>query len=310
VAEVLLEARRQHPSWGAGKLLDYLRLRRPELAFPVSSTTGEILKRAGLVEGKRRRRKHPHPGSAPLETTAPNQVWCCDFKGQFPTKDGVDCYPLTVTDAHSRFLLACVALPSTQHAGVVPVFEQLFAEYGLPEAMRSDNGVPFATVALGGYSKLSVWWLKLGITHQRITPGRPEQNGRHERMHRTLKAATTRPPEADHPAQQARFDAFREEYNEERPHAALEGKTPGSQYLKSERAYPGKAPEPEYPKHFLVRRVSRAGNLRMHNKQVFVSIALTGELLGLEETEEQVWSVYFADYLLGRLHQRDYRVHA
>jgi transposase InsO family protein len=308
--QLLREARERHPAWGPRKLLDYLEPRHPDRVFPAPSTVGELLKRAGLVEGKRRRRKHPHPGSVPLQTTAPNQVWCCDFKGQFPTGDGVDCYPLTVTDAHSRFLLACVALPSTQHAGVVPVFERLFAEYGLPEAMRSDNGVPFATVALGGYSKLSVWWLKLGITHQRITPGRPEQNGRYERMHRTLKAATTRPPEADHRAQQARFDAFREEYNQERPHAALAGKTPGSQYLKSERSYPGVAPEPEYPKHFLVRRVSRAGNFRMHNQQVFASIALVGELLGLEETEDREWSVYLGPYLLGRLREENYRLQA
>lgn len=308
VEQLRREARERHPSWGPRKLLDYLEPRHPERVFPAPSTVGELLKRAGLVEGKRRRRRHPHPGSAPLETTAPNQVWCVDFKGQFPTQDGQDCYPLTVMDAHSRFLLACVALSSTQHAGVVPVFERLFTAYGLPAAMRSDNGVPFATVALSGFSKLSVWWLKLGITHQRIEPGRPEQNGRHERMHRTLKAETARPPEKDHAAQQARFERFQAEYNQERPHAALGGRTPGSQYLKSERAYPGTAPEPTYPKHYLVRRVSRAGNFRMHNRQVFASLPLVGELLGLEETDDRIWSVYLGPYLLGRLSEENYRL--
>lgn len=309
VQQLLLQARAEHPRWGPRKLRDYLRPRHPEVLLPAASTIGELFQRHGLVTHRSRRRKHLHPGSQPLVTTAPNQVWCADFKGQFPTKDGVDCYPLTVTDAHSRCLLACVALPSVKQEGAIPVFARLFQEYGLPDAIRTDNGVPFATVALCGLSQLAVWWLKLGIAPHRITPGRPEQNGRHERMHRTLKAETTRPPEAHLAAQQARFDQFREEYNTVRPHAALDGRTPSAVYLPSERRYPEHLPEPEYPKHFLLRRVSRAGNFRMHNRQVFTTIALVGETLGFEETDDGIWSVYFCNYLLGRLHERDYRLH-
>ena len=308
VEAALLAARQAHPRWGPLKLRDYLQPRRPDLVLPAPSTIGKLLKRHGLIPAQARRRRLRHPGSAPLQTAVPNQVWCVDFKGEFPTGDGVDCYPLTVMDAHTRYLLACQARPSTAQAGVFPVFQRLFAEYGLPEAIRTDNGTPFATTALCGLSQLSVWWLKLGITHQRIAPGRPEQNGRHERMHRTLKAETTRPPASDHRRQQERFDAFLQEYNEERPHQALGGKTPASLWTPSARCLPLRVLEHEYPGHYLVRKISQAGNFRFWSQPVFLSRTLTGEQIGLEETGDGIWSVYFRDYLLARFDERVYRI--
>jgi putative transposase len=250
-----------------------------------------------------------HPGSGPLTAEAPNQVWTADFKGEFPTRNGAWCYPLTVSDAHSRFLLEVRALPSTGHGGACPVFARLFAEHGLPESIRTDNGVPFATTALCGLSRLSVWWTKLGITHQRITPGHPEQNGRHERMHRTLKAETTRPPEWDLPGQQQRFNRFRREFNEERPHEALSQEVPAAHFQPSPRSLPRRLPPPNYPGHYLVRRVFSGGAISLAARKIFVSELLDGETVGLEEIEDGIWSVYFYELLLGRLDERDYRIH-
>lgn len=305
--EALLEARRRHPTWGARKLLPWLARKQPELAaqLPSRTATAELLSRHGLVEAKRRRQKPKHPGSAPLETTAPNEVWCADFKGQFTTGDAVLCYPLTVTDAHSRFLLSCHGLLSVESGGCVPVFTRLFQEYGLPGAIRTDNGCPFATLAPGGLSQLSIWWIKLGIVHQRITPGHPQQNGRHERMHRTLKREAARNPEADLAAQQVRFDRFQTEYNEERPHEALEYATPASLYSTSPRPYPATLPEPHYPGHFQKRWVSKAGTFRFRQgRQLFLSNALIHEWIGLEEVEDGVWSIYFYDVLIARFDER------
>lgn len=308
VEAALVAVRKAHPRWGPEKIRAYLAPRRPDLVLPAPSTIGDILTRHGLVHGRARRPRPPHPGSAPLQTTAPNQVWCVDFKGEFPTGDGRDCYPLTVTDAHSRYLLACQGRPSTAQAGVFPIFTRLFNTYGLPEAIRSDNGTPFASAGLCGLSQLSVWWLKLGIVHQRITPGHPEQNGRHERMHRTLKAETARPPAANHPQQQERFDAFQKEYNEERPHAALEGKPPASFYTASERTLPLRILPYAYPGHFLIRGVSTSGNFRFQRQQLFLSSTLAGEEIGLEETGDGIWSIYFRQYLLARLDEQAYRI--
>ena len=309
VEAALLQAREAHPSWGPKKLRAYLAGRRPELELPAASTIGELLKRHGLTEPRRARRKPAPGGGAPLSATQPNAVWCADFKGEFRTRDGQWCYPLTVTDAYSRYLLACHALPSTQQGGAVGVFARLFAVYGLPQAIRTDNGVPFATQALGGLSQLSLGWLKLGIVHQRIAPGKPQQNGRHERMHRTLKAETTRPPGADRQEQQARFDAFRTEFNEERPHEALDQQPPAAHYQPSERRCPVRVLPPAYPGHWLIRRVGTAGCFRFQSRSVFVSEVLAGEEIGLEEVEEELWSVYLYDRLLGRFHAREGRLH-
>lgn len=208
-AELLCDARRKHPDWGPGKLLDYLEPRHPGVDWPAVSTAGDLLARRGLVQKRRRRRPHQHPGVVPPTTTEPNDLWTADFKGHFTTRDGIYCYPLAIADQHTRFLLTCHGLPSTHGIGARPIFERAFRTYGLPRAIRTDNGVPFATVAIHGLSQLNVWWMRLGIQHQRIHPGRPQQNGAHERMHRTLKRAAIRPPRDNAQAQQRAFDARR-----------------------------------------------------------------------------------------------------
>jgi hypothetical protein len=213
-----------------------------------------------------------------------------------------------VADAYSRYLLGCTARLSTKQVEAQPVFEHLFHEYGLPEAIRTDNGAPFATPAFCGFSKLSVWWIKLGIRHQRIEPGRPEQNGRHERMHRTLKAEATRPPERNQAAQQARCDRFCREYNQQRPHEARGQRTPASLYQPSPRKMPAKIAEPEYPGHYLVRRVSNAGTFRFKSRQLFLRDTLLQEQIALEETGDGIWSIYFYDVLLARLNERDFKL--
>src|SRR5688500_2331737 len=224
VATLLLAARRAHPDWGPAKLVQYLAPRHPELTrWPAVSTVADLLTRHGLVMRRRRRRPVTHPGAVPIQTTAPNDLWTADFKGQFRTRDGVYCYPLTIADQHTRYLLRVHGLLSVRVAGARPVFERAFREYGLPRAIRTDNGVPFANTGLHGLTQLSVWWIRLGIAHQRIRPASPQENGAHERMHRTLKAETTRPPAAACARQQQAFIAFRREYNHERPHAALGG---------------------------------------------------------------------------------------
>lgn len=308
IQTLLLATRRAHPSWGPKKIRAYLLAREPSLALPACSTIGDLLKREGLTQARRRRRSWTHPGEVPLVTSVPNEVWSADFKGHFRLQDGTYCYPLTVKDAHSRFLLGVDALSSTKQIEARPVFERLFREYGLPAAMRTDNGVPFSTQAVAGLSKLSVWWIKLGIQHDRIEPASPEQNGRHERMHRTLKAETTRPPKRNQEEQQARFDQFRDEYNCERPHEALGQKTPASEYARSGREMPKRVPQPEYPGHFLVRKVNKMGAFRFKGHQPFISDALIHEHVGLEETADGVWSLYFYNVLLGRISERDFKL--
>ena len=289
VVEALVEARGKHPRWGPRKLLAYLRKRRPNWPWPATSTAGEILKRHGLVEPRQRRRPRRHLGRPKIDVTSPNDLWSGDFKGEFLTGDRRYCYPLTVADRCSRYLLGCEGQLSTAHAGAKPVFERLFREKGLPKAILSDNGSPFSSTALAGLSRLSVWWIKLGIEPLLIEPGHPEQNGAHERMHRTLKAETTRPPETDLAAQQRRFDAFREEFNEERPHEALGQQTPAERYQPSPRPYPDRVPEVEYPGHWEVRRVGRRGQMKWQGQEVFVTKVLMNERVGLEEIEDGIW---------------------
>jgi transposase InsO family protein len=306
VAELLCAARRAHPTWGPRKLLDWLRPRHPRVAWPAASTAGDLLKRRGLVRPRRRQRASVHPGVVPPTTGGPNDLWTLDFKGQFRTRDGVYCYPLTLADQHTRFLLACRGLGSTKGVDARRVLEWAFREYGLPRAIRTDNGVPFATRGVHGLSQLNVWWLRLGIQHQRILPGQPQQNGAHERMHRTLKAEACRPPQAHARAQQRRFDAFRAEYNAERPHAALGGATPASRYAASPRPYPARLPPPEYPGHYLVKRVTNAGTFRFKDRLLFIANALKQHHIGLEETGDGVWSIYLGPVLLAKLDERDH----
>jgi len=240
--------------------------------------------------------------------TAPNLIWTADFKGQFRTRDGIYCYPLTVVDGYSRFLLGCQALDSTAHVGAQPVFRRLFQEFGLPQLIRTDNGVPFATCALARLSQLSVWWIRLGIYPELIEPSHPEQNGRHERMHRTLKAETTRPAAGHRASQQRRFNDFRDEFNNDRPHEALGQDTPASRYRPSPRPFPARLPALEYPSHYETRLVSRNGGIRWSSQWVNVSHVLGGEYVGLEEIDDGIWDVYFGRLKLGRFHERTLRI--
>ncbi len=303
----LLEARRRHPTWGPRKLLALMRRqeRRQGTAFawPARSTVAELLRRNGLSAPRRRRARRSHPGRPLTPMTAPNVIWTADYKGQFCLGDGRYCYPLTVQDGFSRYLLGCRGLHGTTTAESRPVFVRLFQEYGLPEILRTDNGVPFATGALGRLSQLSVWWIRLGIYPELIEPAHPEQNGRHERMHRTLKRATARPPAPSPRAQQERFDVFRDEYNAVRPHEALADATPASLYTRSPRLYPSTLPPIEYPPHFEVRLVSANGGIRWIHDWVNVSHVLAGESVGLEEIDEGEWDVYFGRVKLGRFHE-------
>jgi transposase InsO family protein len=304
VEDALVAAKRKHPLWGPRKLLRYLSTRRPELALPAPSTAGRLLDRHGLVHHRARARRWRHPSGPLLRPIAANEVITADFKGQFRTGDGRYCYPLTIVDGYSRYLLCCQGLSSTRTEEARPVFERLLREVGLPQAIRTDNGAPFSANGLHGLCGLSVWWMRLGIQHQRIRPGHPQDNGAHERMHRTLKAATARPPAANARAQQRRFDAFRHEYNEERPHEALGGEPPGRLWRPSTRPYPEKMPEPEYPEHAEKRLVSNAGCFRFKTQVVFLSQALKQEWIALDEIDDRLWSVYFYDVLLARLDER------
>ncbi len=308
--DALVRARRHHPTWGPRKLISWLAKHHPESAWPAPSTAGDILKQAGLTKARPRRRRLAHSGKPRVLMAAPNDVWSTDFKGEFRTGDGQWCYPLTVADGASRYLLACAGKRSVREAGVRPVFVRLFQEFGLPKAMLSDNGPPFATNGLARLSKLSVWWLKLGIELARIEPGHPEQNGRHERMHRTLKAETTRPPAATLPAQQRLFERFQREYNTERPHEALGQRTPLEAYHASPSAYPARLPAIEYPGHYEVRRVAHNGCMFWQRDYLFVTRVLTNEYIGLEEIDEGVWSVYFGPLLLGRFDERERRIYS
>ena len=304
VAHLLLTARRQHPDWGPEKLLQWLEPRHSGVTWPAVSTAGDLLTRHGLVKKRRRRRPMHHPGVVPPVTRAPNDLWAADFKGQFRTGDRIYCYPLTVTDQHTRYLLACHGLRSTKGTGVRPVFDRLFREYGLPRAIRTDNGVPFASTALHGLTPLNVWWLRLGIQHQRILPAHPQQNGAHERMHKTLKRGAIRPPRATLAAQQRAFQRFRQEYNHERPHQFLHGRPPGALYRPSARTYSGGLPALEYPGHFLAKRVTNAGTIRFKARLLYLSTALKQHRVGLEEVDDGIWSVFFGNVLLGRIDER------
>jgi transposase InsO family protein len=260
------------------------------------------------VPKKRQRRSIGHPGKPISHIGAPNDVWSADFKGHFKTGDGRYCYPLTITDGYSRFLLSCQALSSTSVGEAKPVFTRVFKEFGLPQRIRTDNGVPFATNTLARLSQLSAWWVRLGILPEFIEPGKPQQNGRHERMHRTLKAETTRPPGATLRAQQRKFNHFREEFNQERPHEALDMRTPAACYDPSSRKMPTKLPPLEYPDRFEVRYVSANGGIRWNHQWVNVSRVCVGEYVGLEEIDEGVWNVYFGPLKLGRLLERHMRI--
>jgi len=299
IEAMVVACKQEKPHWGARKIRELLIRRLPgEVRVPAKSTIHAVLHRHGLVkvEGRPRQRAQ---GTALSAGAEPNDLWCVDFKGEFKLGDGRYCYPLTVTDQASRYLLLCEALESTREELAVTAFEQLFRERGLPGAIRSDNGVPFASPnGLYGLSKLSVWWLRLGIEIERIRPGRPQQNGRHERMHLTLKKEATRPASSNSLQQQARFDAFVQEFNFERPHEALQMKTPAEAYVASTRPYQG-LPELAYPLHDRDIMVTACGRLCLHRKKINISTVLAGQRLGLKEVDEGIWLVSFMHYDLG-----------
>ena len=285
VSQALVSLRSQHPSWGPRKLRAYLQRDTPKIVWPAVSSIGDLLRREGLAHPRRKRKRTP-PYTQPLQHAgAPNQVWCADFKGWFLTQDGARCDPLTITDAYSRYLIRCCAVKKTDGEHAWAVFEAAFREFGLPEAIRTDNGPPFASRAPGGLSQLSMLWLRLGIRHERIEPGKPQQNGRHERMHQTLKQETASPSERNLRRQQMAFLRFQQEYNQTRPHEALQYETPASRYVGSERRYPAKLPELEYPEGAHLRRVSHQGSVRLHGVRMFVSALLAWEVVGLLEIE-------------------------
>jgi transposase InsO family protein len=307
--EDLLVAARAKYGWGAKKLLQVLRRRHPQRAWPALSTANDILDRHGLLHKNRRRPAWLHPGAAPLRTERPNQVWPVDFKGEFKTGDGHYCYPLTVTDHFSRRVLACHGLPSVQARGARTVLRALFRTAGLPDAIRTDNGSPFASTGIHGLSALNVWWMQLGIVHQRIRPARPQENGTHERMHRDLKRETTRPAAANRRAQQRRFDAFQQRYNDERPHEGIDNRTPASLWTASARPYPERISPPRYPAHMEVRRVSSAGTFRFFaQRRPFLSEALQHQDIGLEEVGDNIWNIVYYATLLGKIDARTLRI--
>jgi putative transposase len=304
VVSIIVEARKRHPFWGPKKLLVSLPASYPGLQLPATSTVGEILARHGLVRPRRAPRRTSSPYSEPfLGYDRPNAVWCADFKGHFQVGNGKQCHPLTISDGHSRYLLRCEALRKAQEQPSRAVFESAFREFGLPDAIRTDNGPPFSSLAPGGLSNLAVWWIRLGIRPERIEPGRPDQNGRHERMHRTLKAETATPPRATLKAQQLAFDTFRKEYNQDRPHEALGQRTPASIYAPSTRAYPATLPALEYPAGMEVRYVSDGGGLRWHGTLWYISWCLSGQPIGIQEVDEKKWLVHFGPIRVGLLDQ-------
>ena len=297
-----------HDKWGPKKLLELLRIEDPTIAWPAPSTAGQWLDRLGLVSKRRFKRRHGTSHAPMREANEPNKTWCADYKGQFKMLNGQMCFPLTVTDHASRLILACRAHPKIMTQPVKQAFERLFQEYGMPQVIRSDNGVPFASPGLARMSTLAVWWIRLGIYPERIMPGRPAQNGRHERMHRSLKFEL--PLGRDLLEQQLLLEHFRNEFNYIRPHEALGMKRPGELYVPSTRPYPGCLPAVEYPADMQVRSVRPDGSILWKNKLIFVSEALSGERIGLKEAEEDVWDLYLCDYPLGRLGRGKSRIQA
>jgi transposase InsO family protein len=291
--------RQQHPHWGPRKIKHRLSLLKPEIKFPASSTIGEILKRSGLAAPRRRRIRTP-PFKRPLsEGLNPNDLWTADFKGWFQTRDGARIDPLTISDAASRYLLRCRIVDAANRESVQAQFTSAFQEFGLPKAIRTDNGPPFASTAVGGLSRLSVWFVRLGISPERINPGHPEENGGHERMHLTLKQATAKPPKANKNEQQSAFDRFRDEYNHERPHEALNMETPREFYEPSDRKFPNRLPELEYPADAEVRRVRHCGAAKWRGRYIYIGKPLTGEKIAFTESEDGEWTINFGTVQLG-----------
>lgn len=305
VTETLLAVRRRHPRWGPRKLLAVAHRREPDVSWPARATVAALLKRHGLIAPRRRSarpvRATPTALTAP---TRPNEVWTVDFKGEFRTGDGVYCYPLTLRDGFSRFVLRCDASLDRTGESTQRRVDRAFREFGVPERIRNDNGAPFASAGLGGLSQLSVSWMRLGILLERTAPGHPEQNGSHEQFHSVLKADTARPPAANCAAQQQRFRRFCRIYNEERPHEALHDQPPASCYEPSRRPLPARVPPIDYPGHLEVRMVGCNGTISWKSEPLFVAMSLAGQPVALEEVDDGVWTLYFATVPLARFDER------
>ena len=299
VESLIVRLKQEKPRWGAPKIRELIGRRYAGMKLPSISTVHCILDRHGLVNKKKRRRKFTSIAGYLSTPRHPNDLWCTDFKGQFKLKNQHYCFPLTITDFTSRFLISCEALSSTAESPCCAVFDQAFKEYGLPDAIRSDNGVPFASGnSLWGLTKLSVWWIRLGIKIERIAPGNPQQNGRHERMHRTLKLEATQPPGANLLQQQEKFFAFVHEYNRERPHQALEMKCPGEVYERSKKQYTG-LPDLTYPGFDKTLLITSCGRVCVNRMKVHISRAFANQPVGLQQVDDNIWAVYFMDYHLG-----------
>ena len=302
VIDPILALRRERPTWGPLKLLAWLSLKHPELAWPAPSTIGDLLKREGLSTRRRRRSQEPATQGPVVEPLRANDSWSADFKGWFRTGDGVRCEPLTITDNYSRYLLVSHAVARPTFTEIKPLFIQAFREHGLPVAVRTDNGNPFASrTALGGLSQFSVWLLKLGIWPDRIAPGRPDQNGRHERMHRTLAAEPATPRAPDLASQQIRLDDWREDYNTQRPHQALGQRCPASFYVPSPRQYPDTLPEWQYPADHHIRRVDAKGYAKWQDRPLYVSEALANETIAITPRDDGHWQLCFRAFDLAIL---------
>jgi len=296
--------RLDHPRWGPKKIVHRLSELYPTIDWPAASTAGDLLKRYGLVSPRRQRRRTP-PYTRPFaECHHPNIVWCADLKGWFLTGDGRRCDPFTLSDAYSRFLLRCQVVPHPNRHWIQAIGDAAFREYGLPDTIRTDNGPPFAAPSVGGLSRLAIHWIKLGIVPERIAPAHPEQNGRHERMHRTLKEDTASPPAANARRQQQAFNRFRHEYNGERPHEALGQRTPASVYACSPRPFPRRIPEVHYPDGYEIRQVRHNGQIKWQGHEMYLSERLTGEPVGLCQADDDHWHLYFGPVYLATWNQR------
>jgi putative transposase len=308
IVSTLIDTKLQHTDWGPKKIVAWLEDNLPDQTWPAPSTAASLFKKEGLVQ-KRRLRRHTPPYTAPFQQCEkPNDVWSMDYKGQFRMGDGKLCYPFTVSDNYSRYLLCCQGLFHPTYENTQPWLEWAFQEYGLPLAIRHDNGAPFASVGIGGISTLAIWLIKLWIRPERIQPGHPEQNGRHERMHRTLKEATAMPPQNNLAVQQKAFDRFKRENNNERPHEALGQKIPAAFYQPSRRRLPAKLPPVEYASWYTVRQVRHNGCIKWKGNFVYVSQALAGEPIGLRQIGEREWEVRFSFLPLGILDERIVKV--